>query len=289
MGCFLSAVGHIRPRPPRTLKIPMNPRRTSCAPTHRGFTLVELLVVIGIIVLLVALLLPSINSARRDSRAVQCQSNVRQIATGLIAYAGVSNSRFPPNRGSPAPAQFWSDEPRIGQFVGPVATTGVTDASVYVCPEDEHTRRSYAMNVWASAQVDGGILAPPIKGIRWHYATPRAARMVLVVEAWSYIGTNAAGFSAPHFVGAGGTPGARLGGGGGITPINTSRWGPINSEVTYARHRRANGPGQQAEPRGRTVIAFGDGHVEILRNASLVDYETGQLTGLAYWSPLDFP
>jgi prepilin-type N-terminal cleavage/methylation domain-containing protein/prepilin-type processing-associated H-X9-DG protein len=63
------------------------PTRFAATPVRRAFTLVELLVVIGIIAILIAILLPALNKARNQAKSAACLSNLRQLSQAMMNYS----------------------------------------------------------------------------------------------------------------------------------------------------------------------------------------------------------
>jgi prepilin-type processing-associated H-X9-DG protein/prepilin-type N-terminal cleavage/methylation domain-containing protein len=98
-----------------------------------GFTLVELLVVIGIIAVLISFLMPALRKAREAAMAAQCMSNMRQMGLAVQMYVGESKGGFlPPYRLTTGPT--WAPEPYFFQYLP--AFYQKENPNVMICPAD---------------------------------------------------------------------------------------------------------------------------------------------------------
>lgn len=164
----------------------------STDPAAAAFTLVELLVVVGIVTILIALLLPAVGRARENARRTMCASNLRQLSGACIAYAHAHRGAYP------GPAA--SENVYPGDWIVWQPGTDPTDSSIvpflggfspelFRCPSDDFDVHpvigdmrgpylySYALNesvvrgTWRSSSSGGGRYVP------------RCSEVVLMIEA----------------------------------------------------------------------------------------------------------
>jgi prepilin-type N-terminal cleavage/methylation domain-containing protein/prepilin-type processing-associated H-X9-DG protein len=136
---------------------------------RRGFTLVELLVVVAVLALLAALLFPVLSQARHAARRSVCVSNLRQLGVAFAMYAGDYDETLPEAGGAFGSVAAWIDYDSPGERGGIypyVHQFSKSGASVYRCPNGLPDTSSYSSVSSTYAMND--YLRP------WHGVYPRA-------------------------------------------------------------------------------------------------------------------
>jgi len=267
------------------------------SPRRFAFTLVELLVVIGIIALLISVLLPALSRAREGANRAKCMSNLRQIGTAMVMYQNDNKGYFPfgARGGTQAfedfiyweqpspnwdPGRGWSiTNPRSldrGQLAKYMGRQFVTNA--WICPSDDLSAHykwpgsppysypfSYSMNWLLASDVGGYQVAMQwIDRIPKYTSIRRASTTVVFVEE-SQDSINDGIFAIVDFPSSPGTPRDYV---NGVSPGGTSRadWMSVrhDSTVHFPVNTYKPPKDQHMIPNsgGRGHASFVDGHAE---------------------------
>lgn len=129
----------------------------SLCKSPRGFTLLEMLVVIAIIVMLAAILLPSIGRARDVANVTVCQTNLRQIAIAWLAYAGDNDGRIvSSNTGRGMWVDSGTDE---GALKRGALYPYLRETRIYRCPAEpfKSNFRTYSLNGYLNGEANPNV------------------------------------------------------------------------------------------------------------------------------------
>src|SRR5690242_6325561 len=111
-----------------------------------GFTLVELLVVMGIISLLLGITLPALSKAKEQARRTMCLSNLKSLTYAWLSYAQDHNGRLV-TAGTMDPNSWVNDCTACMSVQGGALYPYLRNPNVYVCPDDLlNYDRTYSIN-----------------------------------------------------------------------------------------------------------------------------------------------
>lgn len=196
---------------------------------QRAFTLIEMLVVIGIIGMLVALLLPAVQSAREAARRAQCQNNLKQMSLALTQY--VNSSHFYPQ------GIIRTTDPRYMSYPE-LPCSGLIDRSylVVILPWVEqsalYNTLNHQLSIYGPEQLTGRATVVSMYACPTDYSSGKLRTIFMERRLDDYSMLNdppTLSFSA-SYVGCAGS-----------YPSNSIPWSKENCRIPYERFKDSNG------------------------------------------------